>query len=385
MKNKLRLLTNATLVLGTIVAAYLLAEPAIQRWRAEGRQTDAAKADQRKAKNLQRVMAENIPVDPSGDHQLLLAIARLEQRASVTARIQHQAHVGGLRLDGKGEYLQQGRGTNRHVRWLLESQHGGVRASLLQTTDGRFLWTDRHIATGRNIERVDLWQLRRMSKLITDENADGPSTESAPFAPQLAGSFGGLPTLLESLRTHFEFTAPGAFRAPENLGLGSQPVLGLIGRWRPESLATVMADLTGIDEQQLTPATMTERLEQQLSLGSLPKQLPLNVMVLLGQQDLYPYLIEYRSADDLLASNELPAQSLFQLSREPLARLEFHDVVFDREISTVEFIYEPPVEPAWYDGTDSYVERMQRHHSIHVVQQRGRRLATGQDVGLRSR
>jgi hypothetical protein len=383
MKHKLRFLTTSTLVLGTAAAAYLLAEPSIEEWLSEARRAEAEAESAVEFDDLRRVMAQNIPVDPSGDQQLLQAIARLEQRGSVTARIQHEAHVGGLRLDGKGEYLQQGRGTGRHVRWLLESQHEGVRASLLQCTDGRFLWTDRHIATGRRIQRVDLWQLRRMSKLISGESVESPSTESAPFLPQLSASFGGLPMVLESLRAHFAFTSPGTFRAPENLGLGAQPVLGLIGRWRPESLATVVADLSKLDEGQLTPQVMTERLQQRLASGALPARMPINVLVLLGAQDLFPYLIEYRSADDVLASADVPPQSLFQLSRQPLARLEFYDVVFDREINNVEFIYEPPVEPAWYDGTDTYVDRMQQRYTIQLAQQRGRRMATERDGGLR--
>lgn len=376
MKHKLRVLTTTTLVLGTAAAAYLLVEPSIEQWK-EGKQPPDS--DAVVATNMRRLLPANIPVDASGDHQLLMAIARLEQRASVTARIQHEANVEGLLLVGKGEYLQQGRGTSRHVRWLLESQNEGVRASLLQSTDGSFLWTDRHIATGRHIQRVDLWQLRRMNKLIMDEEGDGNSVQSAPFSPQLAAGFGGLPMLLESLRTHFEFTSPGVFRAPASLGLGSQPVLGLIGRWRLESLAAVVADLTDVDQQQLTSAAMTERLEQRLASGQLPKRLPLNVLILLGQHDLFPYLIEYRAADDLLASEDLPPQSLFQLSRQPMARLEFFDVVFDRDISTVEFIYEPPVEPAWYDGTDTYVDRLQRLQTIQVAKQRGKQLAIGQD------
>lgn len=378
MKNKLRHLTSATVVLGAAAAAYVVAEPAIDRWRAE-RQAAAASQEDPRQKQLRRVMAENVTIDAAGDRQLLLAIARLEQRGSVTARLQHRAFIDGLELEGRGEYLQQGRGTHRHVRWLLESQHDGVRASLLQSTNGRFLWTDRHIATGRLIERVDLWQVRRMSKLRSGDASSTTENTPAPFLPQLTSSFGGLPMLLESLRTHFEFTAPGTFRAPEHLHLGSQPVIGLIGRWRPESLASIVADVSDLPASKITSETLRAKLERQLVTRDLPTRLPLNVLVLLGQNDLFPYLIEYRAGDDQLADADVPVEALFQLSREPLARLEFYDVVFDRDISTVEFIYSPPDEPDWYDRTDQYVDRIERRQAVQIAQQEGRRVATVRD------
>lgn len=383
MKNKLRHLTSATIVLGVAAAAYVLAEPAIDHWRAKRQTAEQAGEENPRQQQVRRVMAENVAIDAAGDRQLLLAIARLEQRGSVTARLQHRAFINGLEIEGRGEYLQQGRGTHRHVRWLLESQHDGVRASLLQSTNGRFLWTDRHIATGRLIERVDLWQVRRMSKLRSEDATTTSENASAPFLPQLTSSFGGLPMLLESLRTHFEFTAPGTFRAPEHLNLGAQPVIGLIGRWRPESLASIVADVSDVPREQISSEVLRNRLERQLASRDLPTRLPLNVLVLLGQNDLFPYLIEYRAAEDQLADADSPLEALFQLSREPLARLEFYDVVFDREISTVEFIYSPPDEPDWYDRTDQYVDRIERRQAVQIAQQEGRRVATGPDAQRR--
>lgn len=387
MKNKLRLLTSATILLGGAAAAYLLGQPAIQRWRAGNQQPQpqpqAAQAEVNSVSSLDRVLAANVQVHPAGDQQLLMAIARLEQRQTVSARIQHQANVAGLRLDGRGEYLQKDRGTRRQVRWLLETQREGVRASLLQATDGRFFWTDCHIATGRRIERVDLWQLRRISKRISEDAADPSLTTSAPFSPQVTTSFGGLPMLLESLRMHFEFTAPGVFRAPDDLNLVSQPVLGMVGRWRPEALAAVLADLSETEQPELTTTLLYEKLQQRLASGSLPTHIPISVLVLLGQQDLFPYLIEYRSAHDSLAASNRANESLFQLSRQPLARLEFRDVTFDREISTVEFIYEPPMEPDWFDGTSQYVDRMARRHAVQVAQLQAGKVAKKPDASPR--
>lgn len=378
MKNKLRHLTSLVLVLGFASAVFLLAEPMVERWRTQKQQAKSVDANSKRESNFRQVLPSNIQANPLGDRHLLLAIARLEQRESIVARLQHQAHIESFRLDGRGEYLQQGRGARRHVRWLLESQHDGVRASLLQTTDGRVLWTDRHIASGRRIERVDLWQLRRMLNRAASDELGGGLATSTPLASQLTTSFGGLPMLLESLRLHFEFTAPGTFRAPEHLKLGNQPVIAMIGRWRPEALAGVLAGLNDVPKDQITADLLLQRLEQRLSNSSLPARLPSNVLVLLGQSDLFPYLIEYRSAADPLASDQTPATALFQLSRQPLARLEFFDVTFDREFSNIEFHYDPPTEPPSYDVTNQYVDRMQRREAVQLAQQQAaRRMANG--------
>lgn len=375
MKLILRHLTTLIIVLGAAAAVYMVAKPTIQRSRAESAQAKEQEVDQRQQANLRRVLAANVKVDPNGDQQLLSAIARLEQRYSVEARLLHEAHVQGLRIDGRGEYLQRDRGNQRKVRWKLESQHDGVRASLLQIVYDNDLLIDRQTAGGQRIEKVDLWRLRRRGRQAFGDESPG-DLGSMPISPQLTASFGGLPMLLESLRTHFEFTAPGAFRAPESLGLGSQPVLGLIGRWRAESLAGVLTDLSDVSAEDISSEMLRDRLKERMAKGPLPSRLPINVMVLLGKNDLFPYLIEFRSIDDPLASDQLEPLELFQLSRQPLARLQLHDVVFDQEIAKFKFLYEPPEEP--HDVTDHYAERIEQREAVQVAQQQ-RRMASGTD------
>lgn len=376
MKHILRHLTTAIIGLGALAALFMVVQPAINRSRTQSAREEQQAADQQEQDNLRRVLPRNVVVNPDGDRQLLLAIARLEQRDNVKASLIHEAHVEGLRLDGRGDYLQRGRGTRRKVRWLLESQHQGVRSSILQTVYDNELFIERHTASGKRIEKVDLWDLRRQSQGDSSSDPNGGALATMPISPQLTGSFGGLPMLLESLRTHFEFTTPGAFRAPESLGLGPQPVLGMIGRWRAESLAGVLTDLSDTPADDITSAVLLQRLQERMAKGPLPSRLPMNVMVLLGQNDLFPYLIEFRSIEDPLSSDELEPQALFQLSRQPLARLQFHDVVFDEEIGTIQFIYEPQAEPV--DVTEQYVERMQRREAVQLAQQQ-RRVASEPD------
>ena len=374
MKNKFRILTTLIILAGGAAAVYLVAEPTISRWKADKQTREEESRNNQYQANIQRLSAKNIAVDSAGDRLLLMAIARLEQRESIDAKLQHEAHLGGLRLDGKGEYLQQGRGDLRKLRWLLESQHDGVRASLLLCMNDGVMWIDRTNATGRHIQQIDLWELRRMQKRQALET---PSlgANSIPLSSQLVGNVGGLPMLLESLRANFEFTKPGVFRAPPQLGLGDQPVIGLIGRWRHSALPSVLTDLSDVPDEELSASLITERLQKRLEQSPLPEWMPLNVMVLLGQEDLFPYLIEYRSPDDQLANEELAASALFQLSREPLARLTMREVEFNRPISTVEFIYQPPSEPLWDDGTNGYVKKLEHSQAIQVAQRESGKMA----------
>ena len=366
-----------TIVLGGAAAAYLVSEPAINRWRAGTTPPAAEQADdgshQAQADALSHALAVNIPIDPAGDEQLLLAIARLEQRGSVTARIRQRASVGKLPFYGTGTYRQQGRGTRRHVRWLLQSQRDGVHATLLQVSDGRFLWVDRNLATGRDIERVDLWQLRRQaSSTASATQPDEPeSVGSAPFTPQLTTSYGGLPMLLESLRENFEFTAPRSFR------LGDDPVVGMVGRWRPESLSAILTDTSQIEGSGLTAGVLRDQLAEYFATRRLPAHMPHHVLLLFGQEDLFPYLIDYRYSDDPLADSSLAPAELFQLSSQPLSRLEFFDVSFDQTIDSGEFIYEPPPEPEWLDGTSRYVQQMHNRSRVRRAKERDDRMATG--------
>src|SRR6266513_2122355 len=95
---------------------------------------------------------------PSGDDLLARATSLLERRASIAARLRHQVAVGGQALYGIGSYWQQGSGEELKVR--LELQIAGQDAKLLQVSNSRFLWIDRHLPTGRTVTRFDLRQLR---------------------------------------------------------------------------------------------------------------------------------------------------------------------------------------------------------------------------------
>ena len=84
--------------------------------------------------------------------------------------------------------------------WNCKST-GAQETSLLQVSNGRFLWSDVKLPTGRSITRLDLRQLRSDSLQAATELAaiqPGQATWS-PVRPELTAFAGGLPTLLASL------------------------------------------------------------------------------------------------------------------------------------------------------------------------------------------
>jgi hypothetical protein len=298
----------------------------------------------------------NLPVDAAGDRLLADAMNRLAGRQTITARVRHRADFGALEFFGQGTYRQDNTADEVKIKWLLESQRERLAATLLQVSNGRFLWTDRRLPSGRKINRVDLWQVRRQydtAMAAARQLAPGQASWSA-LPTDITASFGGLAMLLGSLRESFEFTRPQLFN------MGDKTVYAVVGRWRPD----VLADLLASPNDSSTDATP----EQIIATHPLPPRIPHHVLVLIGQHDGFPYLVEYRStlpngADDLL--------DFMQIAESPLARVEFFDVAFDLAIDNREFDYDPPVEPDWSDNTASYMQRLDRTRRYQLAREGG--------------
>ena len=378
MKSSLRYLTFAAFFALACGGAWLVARPTLTAWN-RGGPGDGSIAPA-KVDHLQSVLAHNIHIDDSGDRQLLLAISNLETHSSVTARIRQQAAIGDYPHNASGTYKQLGTGTRRNVRWLLNSQRNGVPCTVLQISDGRFLWTVRNLASGQYIDNVDLWQLRRKSSTLAQQVAVPAAGEasSSPISIHAAANFGGLPMLLESLRENFEFTAPRKFRMPD----GSE-VIGLVGRWQPEALAATLLprprkqeeETETTEEVRITAAGLRESLDHFLQHHSLPERVPHHILLLLGREDLFPRVIEYRNQRDPLADPGLAESELFQFSARPLAKLEFYDIAFDAQVDSRDFLYTPPPTPQWRDKTSNYQQRMERSQQLRTALEEERRMA----------
>lgn len=299
-------------------------------------------------------------LDTAGDRLLLQALAQLERRKSVTARIRHQIFLDGRQLYGIGTYWQQGSGEDLRVR--LELQIAGEKASLLQVSNSRFLWTDQRLPSGRFVTRIDLRKLRADPALVSaelEEIQPGHASWSA-MEPESAAICGGLPTLLWSLVEHFTFAPPQAMRLSITPPLAAQPtsipVFVVVGHWRPEKLAQLWPSAAKGQDSDGAP-----------QIASLPERLPQEVLLLVGQADLFPYRIEYRRAENPpLAGGTAP----YELSAQPTVVMALSDVVFDVPIAAGQFDYTPG-DADWADHTAEYRARLLKRRQQQVATRDG--------------
>ncbi|HEX4414848.1 MAG TPA: hypothetical protein VH107_14535 [Lacipirellulaceae bacterium] len=296
-----------------------------------------------------------------GDRLLMQAASQLERRASVTARLRHQIAISGQQLYGAGSYSQQGSGEDLKVR--LELQIAGQDAQFLQVTDNRYIWIDRTLPTGRSVSRIDLRQLRADPSLTGGNFNDMKPGEASWSATQseLISYTGGLPMLLASLKDNFDFLPPQAMRlalAPPLVAEATNlPVWAVVGHWKPAQLDRLAPRPPGI---QAGKNAFANQLQQ------LPERMPQEVLLLVGQADLFPYRIEYRRLETSQLSSSEGSSIPYQLSVHPLVVLELSDVKFDSQLPPGQFDYSPGTAD-WVDQTSVILDRLRQQHQAKVA------------------
>jgi hypothetical protein len=290
---------------------------------------------------------------PAGDQLLTQVIAQLERRDSVVAHLRHQVSLDGRQLSGVGSYWQQGSGDDLKVRLELQVT-GAQETSMLQVSNGRFLWSDVKLPTGRSITRLDLRQLRSDSQQAATELTSiqpGQATWS-PVRPELTAYSGGLPTLLAAFADSFTFMPPQAMRLKLDPPLVAQsvslPVFATIGHWKPDRLAEMTAKAASNKSGGASKAKRNEKF---------PSRLPQEVLLIVGQADLFPYRIEYRQTSNAAPAPD--ASAPYQLSSSPLLQLEFSDVSFTTQIAASQFDYSPG-DVQWTDRTTEQLQKLRR-------------------------
>jgi hypothetical protein len=300
----------------------------------------------------------------AGDRLLVQAVNQLEQHSSVTARMRHQATVGGVDLYGVGNYWQQGSGDTLRVR--MELQVAGQDATLLQVSNRGILWIDQRLPSGRSVTRVNLRQLRADPVLSAGELESIQPGEASwsPMRSELTAHSGGLSSLLASLGERFSFLPPQAMRLALAPPLAEQatniPVFAMVGHWRPEKLA----ELTGKSQES------NDKSREPESARKSSERLPQEVLLLLGQRDLFPYRIEYRRLETPRAANADGTTVSYQLSAEPVVVLELSDVTFDVPIDGGQFDFNPK-DVNWVDQTAKLLERLRKQRQAEIAQRGG--------------
>ncbi len=238
------------------------------------------------------------------------AVAALAAQQSISARIRLHADLFGNQTVGAGVYLQQGLGAERQLRLEIKIPVGERLATLQQVCDGNFLWQYHDLADKPALTRVDI---HRVQQAI--ERA------GATPAPDLRNGFpyGGLPQLVDSLRQSFRFTRMQAGQ------LDSLNVWIVAGSWRPEALAPISPELA----KQASEG-------RPLDLKKLPPQMPEEVLLYLGQDDLFPYRIEYRRRP--VRQGKQAAEGSDQL---PILIVELYEVRMNSPIDPQQFVYQP--------------------------------------------
>jgi hypothetical protein len=251
------------------------------------------------------------------------AIAVLESRQSISARVRQNSEIFGRRPVGSGTYFEQRLPGVTLFRLEMRLQLDDQSSSLLQVCDGRYIWDYRQICTQESVVRIDL------------DRVNHDLEEAGKWQPGYMGSLpgmGGLPRLMRALGSNFNFV-----RADQTFLRRQSPAWRLEGLWTPAKLAQLLPEQAKSIQGGKAP-----------NLSKLPKQVPDRVVVFLGADDLFPYRIEYHRQPD---KKEPPGA----ISDKMMSEIDFYEPVFDVPIPPGRFFYNPPQNVAQTDETDKFL------------------------------
>jgi hypothetical protein len=273
--------------------------------------------------------ARGQPLGGGGPQALLAAAIRtLDARQSVSATIRYEANLFDKQLVGSGSYLEQRHDGQRLFRLQLRTQIGDQQSSLLQVCDGRFLWIYRKLPSETNLGRIDVARATR----AIQEAASPPGQAGTALLPGL----GGLPKLLGGLDASFDFTVVEQGR----WGRPKQPVWRLEGQWKQPQLV------------RLLPSQKEAILRgEPANLAKLPEHVPDRVVLLLGQDDLFPYRIEYcRTRPEKSDQPDAPTS-------RPLVTMDLFEVSINVPIDPGQFVY-PAGKDQPVDETEGFLQTL---------------------------
>jgi hypothetical protein len=261
----------------------------------------------------------------AGDAIVSQALDYLDRRPNIAVKVRQSLRLDGQQLSGSGAYWHQGRGNQRRTCWQLQTLSDGETTFFTQVFDGEKLWTDRRTVALRSVTSVDMPTVRRALAALQQP---GPAVSSAVVNQQELLVRGGLTQLVAELHRCFTFSEQ------RTLQRGEGAVMALVGQWRPEHL------------MRLWPALAEEG-------SAWPEHLPHHVLLYLGADDFFPYLIEYRSS---AAAPLMTSDAVFAAQADPLASYEFIDVQFAASMPDHAFTFDPP--PDRRDVTGVALERL---------------------------
>jgi len=256
-------------------------------------------------------------------------VKAIDARSSVSAEILQEVALFEKRLVGSGQYWEQRRGPIRLIRLELRIQLGEQTSSLVQVCDGKYLWTSRKLHGDAELTSIDVAKASRGLK----QAAEGPRKGKMGVLPGL----GGLPKVLRGLHGAFDFTVA----EPGRWGQEKRAVWRLRGQWKPPRLIEMLPDQRQAIESGNPP-----------DLSKLPSHVPDHVVLLLGQDDLFPYRIEYRRTTSTTKATRSDA-----LESRPLVTMQLFNVILNAPITLDHFDYDPG-DHQYDDRTDEFLESL---------------------------
>lgn len=214
------------------------------------------------------------------DELFAQAITQYDRYSSISARVRQQVDLFGQRLVGSGVYLQvRGSFGNNLTRFELKMQLQEKVSTMLEVCDGEYLWATRDLKNGDPVSEFNKVDVQRVLRAK-------PAAGRGAAIPRLA--LGGYSRFLLSLQQGFRFAAV------ENDRLGELPVYRLHGVWKPVQLVQLLPEQKAAIEAG-----------QRADLKKLELHVPDEVFVYLGQEDLFPYRVEFRRGGRPLVSCEV--------------------------------------------------------------------------------
>ncbi len=252
----------------------------------------------------------------SVDAQLLVwqAAQQLIKEDVLQADIRQRINLYDQQLVGTGQYRHFGKGDNKRLRLELKLQAGGQLTSLTQVSDGRHLWTREDFSSGTVLSRIDLRRVRIALQLASDVKQEPLSRNWVVL--------GGLPRLLSSLHSQFQFNKASSGQ------LGTTPVWVVDGHWKSDLL---------------------EELKNRFprEAGHLPPHLPDSVRLVLGRDGvfpLFPYEVQYLKKS---GGND----------GEPIVTLQFRRVTRRVQMDNSQFEYQRG-DQVVIDRTDTFLRQV---------------------------
>lgn len=279
------------------------------------------------------VRAADVSLGLAEANQLLSkSVKMIESQHSISADVAHFTDLFGKKLLGKGVYCEDRSGPRPLVRFELKVPIGESESTLLQISDGKFLWIYRVFMENAYLDRVDL---ERIAAALTEQGRAGQGAPASGGLGMLdSAALSGAAGLIMSLREAFSFDMA------ERETLYDTPVWKLRGRWRGDRLAALLPD----------QAEAIEQGRGEVDLSRLPPQLPDQVFIWLGKDDLFPYRIEYRRRDAGAAGSQ---------NARTIAAMQFMRVSFNVPLDPNQFVFEPNKAPI-ADRTGEYIEKLSR-------------------------